>query len=274
VNPSGHLSIIDAARTLLFVPGDRPDRFEKAVASEADIVVIDLEDSVAPGAKATARAAVAKWIAPEHEVMLRINACDTPWFKDDLALVAERGILGVMLPKAEPNSTTADIAAMTPTIALIESARGVAGMGRLDFNYRGLRRFALGDVDLSLDLGITAGAAVLDPVRLQMIVASRIYGMAPPIDGVSLDIEDLGAVERDARRARSLGFSGKLAIHPRQVAAILGAFRASAEEIAWAKRLIEVDRDAGGSAASLNGQMVDKPLVERARRLLASVKDV
>ena len=186
------IAIIDAAQTFLFVPGDRPERFDKAIASGADVVVIDLEDAVAPDAKNVARTAVARWISPVKPVMLRVNACDTSWFEDDLALARERGILGILLPKAEPNAATARVAETSPTVALIESARGVAGMLELGSDHPGMCRFALGDIDLSLDLGITASPAIFDPIRLQMVVVSRLRGLAPPIDGVSLNIDGGG----------------------------------------------------------------------------------
>jgi citrate lyase subunit beta/citryl-CoA lyase len=265
------VSLIDAACTFLFVPGDRPERFDKAVAARADIVVIDLEDAVAPGAKAAARATVARWLRTGQPVMLRVNACGTPWFEEDLKIAQHDGVLGIMLPKAEAGPATKRVAKLVPTVALVETARGVAIMTRLDGRNSGVRRLALGDIDLALDLGLGSNGAILDPIRLQMVVASRVLHLAPPIAGVTVNTVDMEVVRDDAERARSGGFSGKLAIHPRQVAAILAGFRPGAGEIARAKTIVEADRAAGGSAVSLNGQMIDKPLVERARRLLASI---
>jgi citrate lyase subunit beta / citryl-CoA lyase len=263
-------SIIDSARTFLFVPGDRPDRFDKARDSGADIVVIDLEDAVTSSAKSRSRAVVAAWLTPEKPVMVRINGWGTPWFEDDLALARIPGVLGVMLPKAEPIPATARVAQGVPTVALIESANGIAGLSQLVQAQFGVRRLALGALDLSLDLAITAGTEALDPIRLQMVIASRVAGLPPPIEGITVEIDDISAVEQDTRRAQSLGFSGKLAIHPRQLKPILAALRPSEDQIRRARIIVEVDQASGGAAVTIDGQMVDRPVVERARRLLAT----
>jgi citrate lyase subunit beta / citryl-CoA lyase len=263
------LSRIDTARTFLFVPSDRPDRFDKARDSGADIVVIDLEDAVAPSAKSRARAQVAAWLTPEKRVMVRLNGCGTSWFEEDMALARLPGVLGVMLPKAEPGPSTARVAQAVPTVALIESAIGVAGLGQLVHAELGVRRLALGALDLSLDLGITAGTEALDPIRLQMVVASRVAGLPAPIEGLTVETHDVSVIERDARRAQSLGFSGKLAIHPRQLKPILAALRPSQDEIRRARTIVEAAEGSGGAAVAVDGQMVDKPVIELARRLLA-----
>lgn len=265
-------SIIDSARTFLFVPGDRPDRFDKARDSGADIVVLDLEDSVKPNAKSRARAIVAAWLTPEKPMMVRINGYGTPWFEDDLALARTPGVLGVMLPKAEPITATARVAQAAPTVALIESANGIAGLSQLVHAQIGIRRLALGALDLSLDLAITAGTEALDPIRLQMVIASRAVGLPSPIDGVTVEISDMAVVEQDTRRAHSLGFSGKLAIHPRQLESIVAALCPTEDQIKRALMIVEADDASGGAAFAFDGQMVDKPVVERARRLLATLQ--
>lgn len=261
-------------RSYLFVPADRAERFAKAFASGADAVICDLEDAVAPAAKPAARQALADWLASSGQALprplvVRINGADSPWLDDDLAVCRAPAVQAVMLPKAERADDIARVAATTGkrVIALVETA---AGMDELRTVARapGVERIAFGSIDFRLDLGIASDGDALLAFRSMLVLASRVAGLAPPIDGVSTAIGDAAAVSADAQRARSLGFGAKLCIHPTQVQPVNAAFSPSADELAWARRVVGAMRDAGGGAVAVDGKMVDRPVLLRAEALL------
>ncbi|MDO9285784.1 MAG: CoA ester lyase [Aquabacterium sp.] len=257
-------------RSLLFVPGNRPERFDKALAAGASAVIIDLEDAVAPTDKDAARAALAAWLRPHHAVVLRINSLDTPWFADDLALCGAPGVAAVMLPKAERAETLAKVTAAgaRALLPLVESAAGLAGLPALAAA-PGVQRLAFGSIDLQVDLGLKdATEDELLPFRLQLVLASRLAGIGAPVDGVSTAIDDEARLQIDVQRARRLGFAGKLCIHPRQVGPVNAGMAPSAAELAWAQRVIAAASAAGGAAVAVDGKMVDKPVLLRAEALL------
>jgi citrate lyase subunit beta/citryl-CoA lyase len=249
-----------AATTYLFVPGDRPDRFGKAVASGADVVVLDLEDAVAPADKDAARDAVAAWLTAGGRAMVRINAPGTPWSDADAALVAARGV-PVLVPKAE---TPGVLAGFREVVALIETALGVERAGELAA-VPSVTRLAFGSVDLGTELGV----APEDPepfayARSRLVVASAAAGLAPPVDGVTTDLRDDERLAADVRYARRMGFGGKLCVHPRQVEPVRAGFAPTTAELDWARRVVT----AGDSVSTVDGKMVDKPVLARARRIL------
>ena len=252
-----------AARSFLFVPADRPERIAKARASGADAVVLDLEDAVAPAAKASARAAFPQHLDPARPLVLRVNASGTPDHEADLALAAHPGIAAVMLPKAEAAADLARLAA--PSIPMIETAKGMANLPGIA-SAPGVLRLAFGTLDLMADLGIPADSPALDVFRAQMALASRVAGIAPPIDGVTPTFGDPGAVEADTRHALRFGFTARLLIHPRQVEPVHQAMHPTDEELAWAREVLALGVE---GVATHKGTMIDKPVVERARRLLA-----
>lgn len=271
------------ARTFLFVPADRPERHARALASDAGGVIVDLEDAVAPERKATAReqlrASFAALSAAERErLLVRINARGTPWFDGDRALVGELAaeglIAGVVLPKAERaadlQQLAADIGRHGVLVPLIESAAGLEAAVELAAAPQVLR-LAFGNLDFQADLGLAcdAGEAELVPVRLALVLASRRAGLAAPIDGVTPDWRDTARLANDAARARRGGFGAKLCIHPDQVAPVHAALGPSADELAWARRVLDATPAAGGGVVSLDGRMVDAPVVRLAERLLA-----
>jgi citrate lyase beta subunit len=270
-----------SARSLLFVPGDRPERFDKAAASGADVVLCDLEDAVAPENKAEARAQVAGW-ASGHPAAVRINAVDTSWHEDDLAAVSTAaGVVAVVLPKADTveaiTATAGRLPAGLPLYALIETARGVRDVDRLAEKLAetpGAHRLLFGNLDFGLDAGITPmghDERELLYARSKLVIASRAAGLPAPIDGVCTDIKDAAetsALIQSATAARALGFGGKLCVHPNQVAAVNGAFSPAEEELRWARRVLEAIGDSSGAAVRIDGEMIDKPRVELARRLL------
>lgn len=262
---------VQAAATLLFVPADRPERFAKAEDSGADLVVLDLEDAVAPDNKAAARRHAAEWVAAGHRCAVRINAAGTPWHEAELAVLAPSGC-AVMLPKAEDAGVVRRVAQAlgpdVPLIALIETARGVldaaaiAGVARV-------RRLALGTFDLAAELGIDpADRAALSTARQTLVLASAAAGLPGPIDGVTAAIDDAEQIADDAGHGKRLGLTGKLCIHPRQLAPAAAALRRSEAELAWAVRIVDAVRAAQGVAV-VDGTMVDKPVVDRAQRILA-----
>jgi citrate lyase subunit beta/citryl-CoA lyase len=275
--------VTPAPRSYLFVPGDRPERFAKALASGADAIVLDLEDAVAPAAKPAARAAIAAWLASSpdaHRAVVRINDESTPWFADDLALLAAQGAAALMLPKAERIETLATLRAQCPqagVLALIESARGVLAAPALAAA-PGVQRLVFGTLDYALDLDLDLDAwpepIALDAAATAIALASRAAGLAAPVAGVTVQIDDETRLRSDLARARALGFGAKLCIHPRQVDGVHTALSPSADDIAWARRVMAAVSNAGDplGVLQLDGRMVDRPVIERARRLLARAR--
>jgi citrate lyase subunit beta/citryl-CoA lyase len=259
-------------RSFLFVPGDRPDRFAKAIASGADAVIVDLEDAVAPASKVAARDGLAGHLATQAGVVLRINGRDTPWFDDDARAAAHPAIVAVMCPKT---GSADDIAALRsrcgdkPVLALVETASGMAGIHAIAAA-PGVARLVFGSIDFQLDLDIEDDDEALRPFRAQLVLAARVAGLPAPVDGVTADIADANALARDSRRARASGFGGKLCIHPTQVAAVNAAFTPSAEQLAWARRVVAASQASQGAAVAVDGKMVDAPVFSRACRLLAA----
>jgi citrate lyase subunit beta/citryl-CoA lyase len=261
---------MNAPRSYLFVPANRCERIPKALASGADAVIVDLEDAVPPADKDAARASLPQALPAATPVLLRINGQGTPWFEADRALCSLPGLAGIVLPKAESAETIAELHAATGLMVLptVESARGLAQLDALAAA-PGTQRLIFGSIDLRLDLGVPGDEPVLDPYRMQLVLASRLAGLPPPVDGVSLQFDAPDPVEADTRRSATLGFTGKLCIHPRQIAPVHRGFAPSEAEIAWAQRVVEADAQATGRAVALDGQMVDRPVVERARAILA-----
>lgn len=260
--------------SLLFVPASRPERFDKALGSGADAVIVDLEDAVAPADKDAARAALAAWFDPAHPVLVRINAADTPWFAADLELLARPGVSAVVLPKAEhPDDVVVASRAGggLAVLPLIESALGFEQRRALAHADR-VERLIFGHIDFQADLNMRATEEELLPFRTALVLASRLAGIAAPIDGVCTAIDDAELLQADALRARRLGFGGKLCIHPRQVAVVNRCFAPSAEEVAWAQRVIAADAASGGAAVAVDGKMVDRPVVLRAQAILAEAQ--
>jgi citrate lyase subunit beta / citryl-CoA lyase len=264
-----------APRSYLFVPGNRPDRYAKAIAAGADAVIIDLEDAVPPNDKPSARAALAAWLSPQHPALIRVNGAESQWFRDDLALCKTSGIAGVLLPKAENVEDLRAIAehsnAATPILALIETARGLWNAQALAQAPK-VQRFVFGSIDFQLDLGIQGEEEELLYFRSQLVLVSRIAGLQAPVDGVTTAIDDAERVRADTLRARRLGFGAKLCIHPRQVNIVNECFEATLEEENWAKRIVAAAEAVHGAAVSVDGKMVDRPVIARAEAILSRIK--
>ena len=265
------LDTVRSARSFLFVPGDRPDRFAKAVAAQPDIVLIDLEDAVADNDKATARGHTAEWLRAGNRAAVRINAVDTPWHEADLAMVAEHRP-AVMLAKAEHPDQISRIVALAPEaviLPLVETAIGVLAVRELCAT-PGVVRVAFGSIDLANQLGVGPDdREALLSYRTMLVLASAAAGLASPIDGVTTSFTETGVVASDFAYALRLGLGAKLCIHPTQVAAVHAAARPSVTDVEWANRIVAAVV-AGDSAVAVDGEMVDVPVVARARQILAA----
>jgi citrate lyase subunit beta/citryl-CoA lyase len=270
------------ARTFLFVPADRPERYGRALVAGPGGVIIDLEDAVSPENKVQARSTLAHAFAAlatedKRRILVRVNAFATQWHEEDRALVAQlsaQGLGGVVFPKAE---NAADLVPMAETVGrdgvlipLIESVKGLDAIDAIASAPQVLR-LAFGHLDFQVDLGLSCDPDELElaSVRLKLVMASRRADLAMPIDGVTVDWKDVARLEKDALRARRGGFGAKLCIHPSQVPIVLEALGPTPDEVAWARRVLEAARAAAGGVVSLDGRMVDMPVVLHAQRLLA-----
>jgi citrate lyase subunit beta/citryl-CoA lyase len=266
---------IAAPRSYLFVPGNRPERFEKARAAGADQVIFDLEDAVQADAKPAARAAVLAGASALRPVLVRINGYDTPWFEDDLAALAScRGVAGILLPKAERvEQLSAVLKRAHRDIVLfpmIETARGIANLSALCAAPR-VERLVFGTLDFQIDLGIEGEADELNLFRSQIVLASRLAEIGTPVDGVSTALSDSSIIEAETRRGRRFGFGGKLCIHPAQIDAIHRAFAWSDAQTDWARRVLLAVEASNGAAVAVDGKMVDLPVILKARRIAVQV---
>jgi citrate lyase subunit beta/citryl-CoA lyase len=268
----GRVAVVQAARSFLFVPGDRPERFGKAAAAGADVVIVDLEDAVAAAAKDGARDAVLAWLRAGSSAAVRVNAVDSPHHEADLAaLQGLASLVAVVLPKAADAATAASVAERTgaPVLALVESAAGMVRAHELA-TAPGVARLAFGHLDYAVGLGADHGRTAMLHARSTLVLASRAAGLPGPVDGVTVALDDPAVLADDLAHGRELGMSGKLLIHPRQVEATHAAYRPSDGEVAWAQRVLAAvaGSDAGQGAIRLDGQMVDPPVVARAEDIL------
>lgn len=260
-------------RSLLFVPASRPDRFDKAVAAGADVVVLDLEDAVAPEDKDKARDAVCEWVTPQQPAIIRINGSDSPWFNEDKALASLPGVSAIMLPKAEQQKDIELLsdAGATAVLPLIETAAGLANAPQLA-NTRGTCRLAFGSLDFQVDMGMRdCTEEDLYFYRCQLVLASRLANLPAPIDGVTTAINDIQALQTDTARSKRLGFGGKLCIHPKQVEAVNAGFSPTPEAVAWARKVIAATQSSG--LAMVDGKMVDKPVILNAEAILRGAEN-
>jgi citrate lyase subunit beta / citryl-CoA lyase len=269
---------VASARSFLFVPGNRHERFEKAARSGADVVILDLEDGVAPVDKAAAREAIVReWPSVKAvgiPVVVRLNALSTPYGETDLAWAKQLDApAAVMLPKAESAEPIERVHAAlngAPVLPLIESAAGHAGLSAVA-GAKGVLRLFLGHIDFMADTGIVCGddEAEVAPLRFAIAMATRAHRLASPVDGVTIQINEPERLRRDMQRAIRFGFGAKMCIHPSQVAVIHEACKPSHDELAWARKVLAADEASGGAAVQVDGRLVDLPVVLQARRTVA-----
>ena len=280
-------------RTALFVPGNRPDRVDKAIATAADRVIIDLEDAVTASQKVETRALVRDKIIAHKDrgVLVRINGLETDFFMGDLKAVVVKELGGIVLPKTENRHQVDKIhrllvdfekkqglnAGGIAVILLTESALAIQNIFKILSAATELNReflIALGAADYALDMGIEItkdGRELMYP-RSRIAVACRAAGIPPPLDTpFMIDLKDIDALKDDAGRAKQLGFQGKLCIHPNQIEPCHVIFTPTAEEISFARRVVdafEAEESCGAAAIQVDGKFVDYPVVERSRRIL------
>jgi citrate lyase subunit beta/citryl-CoA lyase len=289
-------------RSLLFAPGNVPRRVEKAFTLEADVVIVDLEDSVATSEKEATRKPVAEALArPRRRPgYVRVNAPSSAFCYGDLVATVHKGVDGVLLPKVE---SAADLHAIDWLLAALERERGMAegsidlipqietaaGVQRIDrvIQARSLRpykaawrvkRVAFGAADYAHELGLTVSIdeAELAEARARIVLSSRAAGLEGPIDSPWFHFKESAAFERALERSRRGGFQGRLCVHPDQIAAVNRAYLPSEEELVRAERIVAAFRDAearGQAAIQVDGQMIDYPVVHRAQALLDSMRE-
>jgi citrate lyase subunit beta/citryl-CoA lyase len=258
--------------TWLYVPGDRPPIVAKALTAGADVVVIDLEDAVAPDRKDYARAATAELLSePRPDVHVRVNALHSPWAADDLRTLAPLpAVSGLRLPKITCAEEVAAVAERTPGLplyALLETALGIERAYSIATAHPALHGIALGEADLRADLGVRDDTG-LDWPRSRVIVAARAAGLAPPPQSVHPDIRDLDGLAASCAHGRALGFLGRAAIHPRQLAVIESAFLPTNEEIEQAETIVKASAQDQGAQALADGRFIDAAVVAAAQRTL------
>jgi citrate lyase beta subunit len=278
-------------RSFLFVPGSEERKLAKAAGLGADAVVLDLEDGVAATRKAEARTRVLTYLRAQDgqaiEWLIRVNSFGTSDFEADLETGVRAGPDALVIPKVDSvetlqlvdaHLTEAEHASARPAgslkvFALIESARGILNAHTIATATSRLLGLMLGHVDLSRDLGISAGRAgegILYHARCQLVLAARAAGV-DVVDTVYLNIRDQEGLRAEAAQAAALGFTGKLAIHPAQVPIIHEAFTPSAERAHRAERVLEIWRQAeaeGRGVCTLDGELIEKPVVEGEQRVL------
>jgi citrate lyase subunit beta/citryl-CoA lyase len=258
-------------RSYLFAPGHNEKLLHRVFDAGADAVMLDLEDAVPPHAKREARAMVAEVLNNERSAWVRINAVGSELAAADLEAVAALAA-GLRIPKVESGEDVQWVRDRTPTdtplICAIESARGILAAEEIA-SVPGVRHLSLGGVDLRRDLGATDGNLQTLYARSHLVVVSRAAGLDPPIDGVYARLDDDTGLRAQTEFARSLGFFGKSAIHPRQMAILHDVFTPSVEDLGWAQTVLDAFDTAGGEAVKLpDGEFIDLPVADRARRLL------
>ena len=276
-----HPSTLCAARSFLFVPANRPERFAKALASGADAVILDLEDSVPLDGKAEARDTLRQaWPQLQQAAcaaVIRINSPDTEWGQQDLSgLQGLSGLAGIMVPKCEGAHNLQRVAqafAGVPSLPIIESALGYLALREIAQAPQ-VGRLVVGHIDFLADTGMNVGEdqRELDSLRFEVAMCTRLGKLAPAVDGVTVSVDDEALIRADTERALRFGFGAKLCIHPRQVPVVHATLAPTAAQVEWAHRVLAAMQASKGSAVQLDGKMVDLPVVLQAQRLLERVR--
>lgn len=291
-------------RSFLFAPGNVPRRVEKALSLETDVVILDLEDSVAPSDKPAARKAIADALTRPRRSRgyVRVNAASTPYCYADLAETVHKGVDGVVLPKVE---SAGELHAVDWLLTNLERERGIA-VGSIDLmpqletaagvqrierivqagslrTYKPhpwrVKRVAFGAGDYANDIGLSVSMEEpeLAEARSRIVMISRAAGLENPIDSPWFHLKEADGFRRALERSRRGGFQGRLCIHPDQLAPVNAAYVPSAEEVAQAERIVSAFKEAeakGAAAIVVDGQMIDYPIVHRAQAVLDSMREL
>lgn len=282
---------MELLRSFLFAPGNHPRKVEKAFTLGADAVILDLEDAVAVSEKVNARAAVVEALQRPRPCKgyARVNALDTPYCHGDLLAIVGPWLDGVVLPKVESAAQVRTIDGLLAQLErerglstggidlmpIIETGKGMAAVNEIAASATRVRRLAFGAADYTRDMSMrwTLDEAELTPARAAIALASRVAGIEPPVDTPFLQVgKHADALRRTSELARNLGFQGKLCIHPEQIGPVNEIFSPTAEEIRRAEKIVAAfaQAEASGSASiQVEGQFIDYPIVEQAKRVLA-----
>ena len=285
---------MDLFRSLIFVPGNRPNMLERALSFDADIIMVDLEDSVPPGEKVAARGIAREWVPrlakesprSSRKVMVRVNSLDTGLTQDEVVAVAGPDLYGISLGKPESawdileadrilTATEASAELECGSIKLIpwiENAKAVMAAQQLGMASPRIVALAFGAEDYTNDMGIqrTDSGEEVFYSRAGVPVAARAAGVAS-LDSPFVAFKDPEALHRDVQVARQMGYTGKFAIHPSQIEVINETFSPSKDEVAYARKVVEAWNRAeaeGRGSADLDGRMIDVPVIKRAQNLL------
>ncbi len=268
--------------TALYVPANRPDRFAKAVAAGPDVVVFDLEDAVPVDDKVDARGWAVAWIAANASgpVEVRVNAPGTPWIEDDLAAVAAVPRIRVRVPKVESAADVHAVLGQVPSAritAVIESPLGLEKAFEIATADPRVVAISLGEADLASSLGVD-GPPGLAWARGRLVSASRAAGLGAPMMSVYPHVNDIDGLRQTSLEGRALGFVGRTAIHPRQLATIIESFTPTAVQVAEAEALLTAVEKAGVAEGGVivlpDGRMVDPAMVGRARELTTLMREI
>lgn len=282
-------------RTMLFAPANDLRKVGKALLLNADGTVLDLEDAVALSEKSNARNALKEALAlPRRgDVFIRVNSAQTDFILADLLAAVTEGVKGLVLAKSESAEEIRQIdwlmekiekergitAGSLELIPFIESANAIVNAFAIASASSRVSRMFFGGVDYVLDIGTTfsKGGQEIFYARSQLVVASRAAGIEPPIDTVYPDFKDIEGLVADAKTVRQMGFQGKLAIHPGQIEPLNEVFTPTPEEMAWAKKIVDVfdESEARGQAVfQVDGKMIEYPIANRARRIIALAEQI
>lgn len=265
-------------RSFLFVPGNRSDRFDKALSTCADYIILDLEDAISPKEKAKARDLIDNWFNKQNrvinELLIRVNGIDTSWYDDDIRLIKSLPIKGLVIPKVEKseviNSASDALGEDKILVALLETVTGIINIRELA-SHKKISCIAFGGADFRVDSGIEGDERELDYIRTKIVLESQYAGLYRPIYSVTEDINNQARLESDVVTAKQFGFGGKLCIHPDQIDIVNKGFMPNASDIAWANNVISKINLAGNDAVAIDGKLIDKPIIERAKHILNSV---
>ncbi|UMS28656.1 HpcH/HpaI aldolase/citrate lyase family protein [Escherichia coli] len=272
--------------TYLFVPANKKDFFPKALASGADAIILDLEDSVHPSEKTSGRENIINWFREVKlkentgHIYIRINNPESEYFSHDVKMletISGSLLKGIFIPKLEQNDSIRKIKKILPEylkniimIGIIETARGLHHCESIAES--GISRMAFGSLDFSLDINCQQSQEALLYARSRIVIASRIADLPAPIDCVTPEFNSSEMLAEESLHGSSLGFGAKLCIHPDQVSVISGIYSPSEDKTEWAKKVIQQSN--GNYAFKIDGSMVDLPLIKIAARILEREKNI